>query len=164
MPLRGLKRYRLLSQAHLGFSSSSATCCGTLEKLLNPSEPQFLYLENGKSNNLFGHGWIQAIKRLAHSVRGDYNHHQLSELRQDIHFLQASPGTSNVLISTGGDGGEMCFVKPRHIKQWLVITLGILVVCACMHAQLLSHVQLCATPGTVAGQALLSMGFSRQEY
>ena len=88
-------------------------------------------------------------------MRGDYHHHQLSELRQDVHFLQASPGTSNVLISTGGDGGEMCFVKPRHVKQWLVITLGILVVCACMYAQLLSHVRLCATPGTVAGQALL---------
>ena len=30
--------------------------------------------------------------------------------------------------------------------------------------QLLSHVQLFATPGTVARQASLSMGFSRQEY
>ena len=30
--------------------------------------------------------------------------------------------------------------------------------------QLLSHVQLFATPWTVAHQALLSMGFSRQEY
>ena len=28
----------------------------------------------------------------------------------------------------------------------------------------LSHVQLCATPRTVSRQALLSMGFSRQEY
>lgn len=73
---------------------------------------QFLYLENGKSNNLSGHGWMQAIKRLAHSVRGDYHHHQLSELRPDVHFLQASPGTSSVLISTGGDGGELCLVKP----------------------------------------------------
>ena len=163
LPLRGWKRYRLWSQAHLGFSSSSATCCGALEKLLNLSEPQFLYLENGKSNNLSGHGWMQAIKRLAHSVRGDY-HHQLSELRQDVHFLQASPGTSSVLISTGGDGGELCFVKPWHIKQWLVITLGIFVVCACVHAQSLSHVRLCATPGSVAGQALLSMGFSRPEH
>ena len=33
-----------------------------------------------------------------------------------------------------------------------------------MHAQLLSHVQLFATPRTVARQAPLSMGFSRQEY
>ena len=33
---------------------------------------------------------------------------------------------------------------------------------ACMC--LLSHVQLCATPWTVARQAPLSMGFSRQEY
>ena len=33
-----------------------------------------------------------------------------------------------------------------------------------MHTQLLSHVQLFATPWTVARQAPLSMGFSRQEY
>ena len=32
-----------------------------------------------------------------------------------------------------------------------------------MHAQVLSHVQLCAIPGTVACQAPLSMEFSRQE-
>ena len=34
----------------------------------------------------------------------------------------------------------------------------------CVHAQSLSHVQLFATPETVACQAPLSMGFSRQEY
>ena len=33
-------------------------------------------------------------------------------------------------------------------------------ICACV----LSHVQLCATPWTVAHQAPLSMGFFRQEY
>ena len=35
---------------------------------------------------------------------------------------------------------------------------------ACMHAQLLSHVQLFAAPWTIAHQAHLSMEFSRQEY
>ena len=34
---------------------------------------------------------------------------------------------------------------------------------SCMHAQLLSHVQLFASPWTVAHQASLSMGFSRQQ-
>ena len=34
----------------------------------------------------------------------------------------------------------------------------------CVRAQSLSHVQLCATPWTVARQAPLSMGFSRQEH
>ena len=34
----------------------------------------------------------------------------------------------------------------------------------CMHAQLLSHVQLFVTPWTVAHQVRLSMGFSRQEH
>ena len=32
-----------------------------------------------------------------------------------------------------------------------------------MHAQLLNHVRLCVAPWTVARQAPLSMGFSRQE-
>ena len=34
----------------------------------------------------------------------------------------------------------------------------------CVYVQLLSRVQLFATPWTVAHQAPLSMGFSRQEY
>ena len=37
-------------------------------------------------------------------------------------------------------------------------------VCVCVCACLLSHVRLFATPWTVAHQAPLSMGFSRQEY
>ena len=37
-------------------------------------------------------------------------------------------------------------------------------VCACVCAESLSHVQLFLTPWTVAHQAPLSMGFSRQEY
>ena len=40
-------------------------------------------------------------------------------------------------------------------------------VCVCVQARVLSHfshVQLCATLWMVAHQALLSMGFSRQEY
>ena len=36
--------------------------------------------------------------------------------------------------------------------------------CACVHAKSLSRVWLFATPWTVANQASLSMGFSRQEY
>ena len=34
----------------------------------------------------------------------------------------------------------------------------------CLHAQLFSHVQLFVIPWTVAYQASLPMGFSRQEY
>ena len=34
----------------------------------------------------------------------------------------------------------------------------------CVHAKLLSHVPLCVTPWTVAHQAPLCLGFSRQEY
>ena len=37
-------------------------------------------------------------------------------------------------------------------------------VCVCVHMCVLSHVQLFATPWTVAGQAPPSMEFSRPEY
>ena len=36
--------------------------------------------------------------------------------------------------------------------------------CVCVCVQLLSHIQLFATPWTVASQALLSMEFPRQEH
>ena len=37
-------------------------------------------------------------------------------------------------------------------------------VCVCRHARTLSHIRLFATPWTIARQAPLCMGFSRQEY
>ena len=43
------------------------------------------------------------------------------------------------------------------------ITLPEIILCVC-HVQSLSHVQLLTTPWTVVGQALLSVGFSRQKY
>ena len=39
-------------------------------------------------------------------------------------------------------------------------SLNIILTCACV----LSHIQLCASPWTIAHQAPLSLGFSRQEY
>ena len=36
--------------------------------------------------------------------------------------------------------------------------------CLCVHAKLLSHIQLFVSPGAVAHQAPLSVGFARQEY
>ena len=49
--------------------------------------------------------------------------------------------------------------RPPGLQPWLCLFLA-----ECMRAKLLSHVQLCATPWTVARQVPLSMGFSRQEY
>ena len=48
--------------------------------------------------------------------------------------------------------------------QWCKVHLKCVPICACMHAQLLSRALLLATSWTVARQAPLSMGFSRQEY
>ena len=53
-------------------------------------------------------------------------------------------------------------VEPLVFHQLVIIFSTAL--SACMQALSLSHVQLFATPWTVAHQALLSMGFSRQEY
>ena len=44
------------------------------------------------------------------------------------------------------------------------VSLGSSKLYACMHMQLLSHVQLFVNPWTVAHQTPLSMGFFRQEY
>ena len=45
----------------------------------------------------------------------------------------------------------------RCLGEWLQLTLGHVLSC-------FSRVGLCATPGTIARQAPLSMEFSRQEY
>ena len=51
-------------------------------------------------------------------------------------------------------------VLPVESPAWQMVTLIMLL----MRAQLFSRVQLFVTPWTVARQAPLSMGFSRQEY
>ena len=48
--------------------------------------------------------------------------------------------------------------------QWCKVHLKCVPICACTYAQLLGRVLLFATSWTVACQAPLSMGFSRQEY
>ena len=45
-----------------------------------------------------------------------------------------------------------------------MVSIRVLYWCVCICAQLLSHVRLFATPWTIAYQAHLSMGFSKQEY
>ena len=56
------------------------------------------------------------------------------------------------------------FERVRHYKAELKWWLFAEDACACVHAKLLSHVWLFGTPWTVARQAPLSMGFSRQKY
>ena len=50
------------------------------------------------------------------------------------------------------------------LTQTMIHEVRFTSVVRCMHAKLLSHVWLFVTPWTVACQASLSMGFSRQEY
>ena len=61
------------------------------------------------------------------------------------------------------------FIHIFFIHIFFVAVVGILsilhmYVCACMCASRFSHIQLVATLWTTAGQAPLSMGFSRPEY
>ena len=51
--------------------------------------------------------------------------------------------------------------EPGLRKGWAHVGAGGMRVCVCSS---LSHIQLFATPWTVARQALLCMGFTRQEY
>ena len=64
----------------------------------------------------------------------------LHPLYQQLLLVPALPYTQNLIILLPSPWAQHCVLS--HI----------------------SHVQLCATPWTVARQALLSMGFSRQEY
>ena len=65
---------------------------------------------------------------------------------------------------------SLCFLISPSLLFFLMWFLKLLssivekLLYACMHAQSLSCVQLFVTPWTVAHQALLSMGFFRQEY
>ena len=77
--------------------------------------------------------------------------------------------TSRVIMKTGKDSvcetlrrvlrNDQC---PFHVS--CVCVCVCVCACACAHTQLFSHVQLIVAPRTVAHQAPLSMGFSRQEY
>ena len=68
----------------------------------------------------------------------------------------------------GWMGASSCLVSPEHTCSSVCLSLlGLILVrvcvCACV-CESLSHVQLFATPWSVAHQAPLSVEFSRQEY
>ena len=54
--------------------------------------------------------------------------------------------------------------RATHLKEPKTRSLPNTGVCILVRSKAFSCVQLCATPWTVARQALLSIGFSRQEY
>ena len=61
-------------------------------------------------------------------------------------------------MASAVDGCPVTLCPLQAIMRTRVLT------CVCVHACALSSVRLCETPWTVASQAPLSMGFSRQEY
>ena len=64
-----------------------------------------------------------------------------------------------------GNGNPLQYLwPPQNGAQRNIYIHTRVCVCVCVYAQLLNCVQLFVTPLTVAGQAPLSMGFSRQEY
>ena len=75
--------------------------------------------------------------------------------RANIHALNITPGHHLLYLF-------LCRTDPT-VKVWVAEWRG---VCVCVYVcvKSLSHVRLLATPWTVARQAPLSMGFSRQEY
>ena len=82
--------------------------------------------------------------------------------------LIAMAQTSSTLLSKSGGSGHPCFVTDLRRKAFsisplsmmLAVSLALLLVVV----QCLSHVQLLTTLWTIAHQAPLSVGFSRQEY
>ena len=60
--------------------------------------------------------------------------------------------------------GSLINKLSEHQTSTVPLSHLIIDVLAYVHAQLLSHVQLCVTPWTIAFQVPLPLGFSRQEY
>ena len=77
-------------------------------------------------------------------------------------WVRSDLGTVSLcgIVGTSVDKTEWSKLVLRE-KRWIIVTSG---VCVCVRACTLSHVQLFATLWTVARQALLFMGFYRQEY
>ena len=78
--------------------------------------------------------------------------------------------SEKTFVSTWSLSMDDSYDNKKHFKStywllseycWIIVIL--FVSAACMHAQLLSHVRLFATPWTT-GQPPLSMGFPRKEY
>ena len=105
---------------------------------------------------------------------------ELSQTDEDTQFTCHSPSPLEVFL--GGVDYEMAWQRdgrefPTDLKKALVTDLMSLVIfsdysCSlshywvsmCVHAKSLNRVPLFATPGTLARQAPLSMGFSGQEH
>ena len=84
----------------------------------------------------------------------------------DIYFLEAGKSKIKMwaeLVSFEASlSGLQTAALPTDCLPSLLV--DVLIFSYCVYAKLLSHVRLFGTPWTVARQAPLSMGFSRQEY
>ena len=62
---------------------------------------------------------------------------------------------------------DSIYLEPKYLNRWYLF-IHLIQLCMLNNfyspVKLLSHVQFFATPWTIAHQASLSMGFSRQEY
>ena len=63
-------------------------------------------------------------------------------------------------IDSSPPGSSVPWILQARMLEWVAISFSN----ACMHTCMLSSFQLCATLWTEAHQAILSTGFSRQEY
>ena len=84
----------------------------------------------------------------------------------DIYFLEAGKSKFKMWAGLGSFeaslSGLQTAASPTDCLPSLLV--DVLIFSYCVYAKLLSHVRLFGTPWTVARQAPLSMGFSRQEY
>ena len=92
---------------------------------------------------------------------------QIQSLGQEYPLEKAMTTRSSILawkIPWTEAAGELQSMGSQRVRHDLVAKHALMSYTICIHAQSLSRLQLFATPWTIACQAPLSMGFSRQEY
>ena len=84
----------------------------------------------------------------------------------DIYFLEAGKSKIKMWAGLVSFEASLFGLQTAALPTDCLPSLlaDVLIFSYCVYAKLLSHVRLFGTPWTVARQAPLSMGFSRQEY
>ena len=150
-PIPGIFQARVLEWVAIAFSIERACCCcccqvaSVVSDSVQPHRRQPTRLlcpwdSPGKNTGVGCHFLLQCMK-----------------MKSESEVAQSCPTLSDPM-DCSLPGSSVRGIFQARVLQWGAIAFSLF-----MHTQLLSRVQLCATPWTVAHQTPLSMGFSRQE-
>ena len=158
-PFSPLEQFLVSPDAHTesrletwGQACWSVTSWGCLELHLSrgrfwPTSPHMLFF----SHNTDSHVGIVGVISFIVLMCKEWTQRQLDNLFKDVRMLIILQRKTNVNLKAG-------LKRTASFEEWLLM-LSTVLLCA-----VLSPIWLCTIPQTVAHQAPLSMGLSRQEY